>query len=105
MCAISELSNRRYTHFITINLGLTGTNLFVTMFLDFSAGSKGTERIPGDQEDGVPEILLPQRRRTAGDSVADQKPESSSASPQEVLREYITSHFRGLYFRRSLTYL
>ena len=47
-------------------------------------GAQDYPNSPGDQKDGVPAILLPQRRRAAGDLVANQKSYSSTASSQEV---------------------
>ena len=45
------------------------------------AGAEGPERVPGDEEDQLPALLLPVRRRAAGDPLADQGPAGRAAAP------------------------
>ena len=61
------------------------------------AAGVGTERsqwILGDKTQLVPTILLPLRRRVAWDLVTDQGPHCSTATSQEVLREYRQGVYR-----------
>jgi len=54
--------------------------------------SERSERVPRDQTQLVPTILLSVRRRTARDSVTDQGSNGRTAASQEVLRK----HFQGM---------
>ena len=56
-------------------------------------GPEGAEWVPRDQEDVLPQVLLPLRWRAAGDSLSDKGPHGRAASPQEMLWE----HCKGIY--------
>jgi len=59
------------------------------------AGAEGPERVPGDEEDQLPALLLPVRRRAAGDPLADQGPAGRAAALAQVLREHLQGQVRG----------
>ena len=58
------------------------------LFFSWVTGPEGSERILGDEATVFPSILLPVRRRTARNSFADERPDSSTTALAKVLRKH-----------------
>ena len=60
----------------------------VSKSIEIYIEAEGSERILGDEATVLPSILLPVRRRTPRDSVADERPDSSATALAKVLRKH-----------------